>query len=472
MKRAYFRSILFNILFYLSTLLACLALLPTLVLPRSAFMWVVHLWLAIVVFLEKYVMGLTYEIRGKENLPESGSYIVAAKHQSAYETMKLHPLFGDPAIVLKKELLMIPLWGWFLKKSDVIAIDRSSPKTANESLIAGARHIQAAGRPIVIFPQGTRVPPHVSTKEKPYKMGVTRIQEATDLPIIPVATNTGMFWPRSGFFKSPGKVVFDILKPIPPGGKKDETIKALEQQIEERSFQLMEEAKNNQKTPSPLPLVLSLVVLTGLCAGYYYIWMTAAEQVKRAYIDFSNNIKGASRIHTPPEVTGFPFEMVLSVEEDRIENPEGSVEIHDIEARGWPIPGADIDITTGPITIEYHRWKAPLKFESMTATVDYMPDVLTLHENELIQNDFKAGLTGEIDFSQQPVPEMDLELHLDHHHAFVDELVKNKMLNKNAGMLASTVISSFANQDGEVEVPITQKKRNLYVGPIKVWEIP
>ena len=130
LKPNYVRSIFYNLSFYGLTALACVLCLPALLLPRKLAMWVVYGFVYTNAFLERYVMNLRYEVRGVENLPDNGSFIVASKHQSAFETMKLHIVFKDPAVILKKELLSIPLWGWYLAKSDVIAIDRSSKKAA------------------------------------------------------------------------------------------------------------------------------------------------------------------------------------------------------------------------------------------------------------------------------------------------------------------------------------------------------
>jgi len=192
--------------------------------------------------LERWILNLKYEVRGAEHLPTSGAYIVASKHQSAFETMKLHILFKDPAVILKKELLSIPLWGWYLAKSDVIAIDRSSRSAAVESIKAGALHMKEMGRPIVIFPQGTRVYPETTTKEKPYKIGVARVQDATQLPIIPMAMNAGVYWPRNAFWKSSGTVVFEFLPPIEAGIDSTTLMTALEDGIENTSNALMKEA--------------------------------------------------------------------------------------------------------------------------------------------------------------------------------------------------------------------------------------
>jgi len=247
MKRNYIRSLLYNFAFYTLTLVACLVFLPALILPRPVAMFVVSLYTYLNSFLEFVLLGLRYEIRGREHLPDDGAFIVAAKHQSEYETLKLHALFKDPAIILKKELLSIPLWGWYLKKSDVIAIDRSTPDAAIQSIKSGAKRMQAAGRPIVIFPQGTRVLPEIKTDQKPYKIGIARVQEATGLPIIPMAMNTGMFWPRSNFWKSSGTVVFEFLPPIEAGLEKGALMKALETAIEPASEALMKEALDAQQ---------------------------------------------------------------------------------------------------------------------------------------------------------------------------------------------------------------------------------
>ena len=246
MKRAIFRSIIFNILFVGLTALLCVALLPTLILPRRFYMMTVRTFVHKVHFLERTVLGLRYEVRGREHLPKDGSYIVAAKHQSAYETMKLHILWRDPAVILKRELLRIPLWGMYLKKSDPIAIDRSTPDAAIESIQEGAKRMQAQNRPIVIFPQGTRVGVETTAAERPYKIGVARVQEATGLPIVPMAMNAGMFWPKGSFLKSSGTVVFEFLPPIEAGLERGKLLKKLETVTEDATKSLMNEARESE----------------------------------------------------------------------------------------------------------------------------------------------------------------------------------------------------------------------------------
>lgn len=239
------RSILFNICFYTITAIACVVFIPALLLPRSAILWVTRFWLSIVYFLEKNILNLTFEIRGKENIPTDQNYIVAAKHQSAYETLKLHHLFSDPTVVLKKELLSIPLFGNFLNKVGVIAINRSNKEEAIKSIIKGAKIMQDQGRPIIIFPQGTRVSTNATIKEKPYKGGIAKMYSHTDMPIVPLALNSGMFWGRNSFIKKTGKVIFEFLPPIESGLPSKEVMKLLEYRLEEKSNALMIEASQN-----------------------------------------------------------------------------------------------------------------------------------------------------------------------------------------------------------------------------------
>jgi 1-acyl-sn-glycerol-3-phosphate acyltransferase len=242
------RSILFNILFYgIWTPFACTAGLPATALPnRKATLWVAQTYQKGAHILMKYVLGLDCEIRGEEYRPKDGtSCLVGAKHYSAYETLHLFLLFDDPAIILKRELLSLPLFGWFLKKLDVIAIDRGNRTEAMESLYTGARKVQGANRPIVIFPQGTRVAIDATTAQKPYKAGIIKLYSELNVPIIPLAMNSGAFWPRNSFWKKGGKVVFEFLPHVPAGLPAPEALKMLEDRIETASAKLVQEALAN-----------------------------------------------------------------------------------------------------------------------------------------------------------------------------------------------------------------------------------
>lgn len=238
------RSILFNILFYgLWTPLVCISMAPCLIFPRGFTVWVASMYQSVSYYMAKYILGIDYEVRGLEHRPSTGAYIVASKHQSAYETLLLYALFGDPTIILKKELLSLPLFGWFLKKLDVIAIDRGNSAAAKASLQTGAAKMKAQGRPIVIYPQGTRVAVDATTAEKPYKGGISKIYAQTDLPVLPVALNTGLYWPRNSFWKHPGKVIVEFLPLIPAGEEPESIVRRLESIIEPASKRLIAEGR-------------------------------------------------------------------------------------------------------------------------------------------------------------------------------------------------------------------------------------
>lgn len=242
------RSLLFNISFYVFSVLFSILALPFLVFPRPVILFIARIYAHLVYALERTLIDLRYEVRGMENLPKEGSYLVAAKHQSAYETLKLYRLFDDPSIILKHGLLYIPIWGWFLARLDIIGINRKNRESAMTSIIEGALRMKEQGRPIIIFPQGTRVKTHITADKKPYKGGIIKMYNATDLPIIPMALNSGLFWGKNSFIKKPGTVVFEFLPAIEPGLPDKKVMQAIEERLETNSIRLMDEAK--EKNPS------------------------------------------------------------------------------------------------------------------------------------------------------------------------------------------------------------------------------
>ncbi len=235
------RSIAFNILFYAGSLFISTILLWTLLLPENKCLAIItNVYARYVIFIEKYVLNLKLEIRGLENLPKDGKYIIAAKHQSAYETLNMPYMkeFNFPVIILKKELIYIPLWGWYPPKLGFIAINRGSGTTAMRSIIRGSKKSIENGRPVIIYPQGTRA--KIGTKP-PYKPGIALIYKELKLPIIPIALNSGVFWGKNAFFKKSGTVIFEILPPIESGLKPKAMLKTLEEQIETTSNKLIKE---------------------------------------------------------------------------------------------------------------------------------------------------------------------------------------------------------------------------------------
>jgi 1-acyl-sn-glycerol-3-phosphate acyltransferase len=232
------RSLVFAAAMIVITGMLCFALLWGLLLPHRAMLPIVLLWQRAIEVLERSIMGITYRVIGKEYIPV-GSCIIASKHQSAWETFKLHILFGDPAIVLKKELLRIPLWGWFLGRSGSIPIDRAGGIEALKSMIDTARAAAAQGRKIVIFPQGTRIPPG---QARPYKSGVAALYQDLNLPIVPMALNSGLRWPKTTLLKKPGLITIEFLPPIPPGLTRSEVMDRLKRELESTSDRLLQEA--------------------------------------------------------------------------------------------------------------------------------------------------------------------------------------------------------------------------------------
>lgn len=225
------RSNGFNLLFYLWSVFMVLAFAPALLLPYQVTVWGQRQWARGVNFLMRLSAGIHVEFRGLEHRPRTGA-IVAAKHQSAWDTLIWHVILDDPAIVMKKELLDIPVYGWMCRKSRMIAVDRKAGTKALRTMLEDGRAAVEQGRPIVIFPQGTRAAPGASVKDVPYQPGVSALYRGLDVPVVPVALNSGLFWPRRQFLRRPGTIVLEFLEPIPPGLPRKEFDALLRQRIE------------------------------------------------------------------------------------------------------------------------------------------------------------------------------------------------------------------------------------------------
>jgi len=225
---SWLRALLFNIAFFGVTALLGVAALPLLLAPRRVVMAFGRFWARCVLALAKAIVGLDGEIRGIEHLP-SGACLIAMKHQSAWDTLILPVVLGDPACIVKRELLLLPFYGWYAARAGSIAIDRTAGAGALRRMIAAARPIAAQGRPIVIFPEGTRVAPG---DRLPYQPGVAALYQALALPLVPAAVNSGLFWGRRSFIKRPGRITLEFLEPIPPGWPRRQVMAELEQRID------------------------------------------------------------------------------------------------------------------------------------------------------------------------------------------------------------------------------------------------
>lgn len=238
------RSLAFNALFYLNTLFWLLVALPTFFMPYRGIIGVAKAWGRTNLVLLRVVAGIDCEIRGREKIP-SGPLIVAAKHQSAWETFALLPLFDNPLFILKRELQWIPIFGWLTIKGRMVPVDRRKGSRALVDMTERARTELADGRQLIIFPEGTRRP---AGAEPRYKYGVALLYVAEGVPCLPIALNSGLFWPRRSLRRKPGTVIVEILDPIAPGLDRDEFFARLQHDIETATARLIEEAKTHTHT--------------------------------------------------------------------------------------------------------------------------------------------------------------------------------------------------------------------------------
>lgn len=243
------RSLLYGVAFYVATALFLLLGSWLLVAPRAWAMQGLRLHGLACLWLLEAIVGTRLEVRGRERLPQ-GPVLVAAKHQSAWDTFALVPLFRDPAIVLKEELKWIPFYGWFCIKFEHILVKRERAAVALKAMVADARDRAGQGREVVIFPEGTRRAPGAPPD---YKPGVVALYEALQLPCVPLALNSGLFWPRRSFRRYPGTIVVEILEPIPPGLSRAEFRTQLIERIETAAARLIAEA-GAAPNPPPLPI--------------------------------------------------------------------------------------------------------------------------------------------------------------------------------------------------------------------------
>ena len=225
------RSLLFNLFFYTGIVVVFIIALPALILPPKITLIFGKFLGYYVVFIVKIFLNTKVEFRGTNNIPKNEKYFVASAHQSMFETFALQSVLDYPVFILKKELLKIPLFGLYLKKIKSIEITRDTPTKDNLNFFDKvASIIKNEKRPLLIFPQGTRVKPE---EKVPFKKGVGRIYEVLNIACVPVALNSGKVWPKKGIIKYPGKITVSFLEPIKPGLNRDEFIKNLEIKIYE-----------------------------------------------------------------------------------------------------------------------------------------------------------------------------------------------------------------------------------------------
>ena len=230
----YLRSALFLIWFATISLVLNVVCLPLLAFPGQATIWAANKWARLILFGLKHIAGLGMEVRGR---PPEGAALIAAKHFSTWETIALLALLRAPAIVIKRELLRIPLYGWYAIKQGMIPIDRGSGASAIRRMHAAAKRAIDRGQPIVIFPEGTRKKPGAPPD---YKPGVAALYSLLGLPCVPMTHNSGLFW-CGWFVRRPGTIIVEYLEPIPAGLKRDEFMAVLETKLEDATNNLLKE---------------------------------------------------------------------------------------------------------------------------------------------------------------------------------------------------------------------------------------
>jgi len=225
----FIRSLIFNIFLYVGLILIFILAIPTLILPSKFTIFFGRVSAKYLVLILKIILNTKVIFHGEENLKKVDNFFVASAHQSMFETFALQIPLDGPIFILKKELLNIPLFGWYLRKIGSIAIVRDTTTRENLNFFDKVRErIETSKRPLLIFPQGTRVK---LDEQPPFKKGVGRIYKALNLPCIPVALNTGKVWPKNSFLKYPGDIHISFLEPIMSGKNNEEFVKDIENKI-------------------------------------------------------------------------------------------------------------------------------------------------------------------------------------------------------------------------------------------------
>ncbi len=231
------RSIAFTIAFYLYSTICALLMVPLFVCPRAWTTRALTLHGKGVVVLLRWIAGIRFEVRGLENLPK-GAALVAGKHHAFFDIFGSFTVMNDACFVLKKELAWVPFVGWYAAKAEMVVVDRAAHSAALRKLVKDAKERFSNARQLVIFAEGTRKTPGEPTD---YKPGIAALYRELEMPVTPLALNTGVHWPAHGFKRIPGTIVFEFLPPIPPGLKRGEFMRELESRIETASNALIAE---------------------------------------------------------------------------------------------------------------------------------------------------------------------------------------------------------------------------------------
>lgn len=240
------RSLLFNIAFYLNNAIQMIVFSPFFFLGPRSFAWaIVRFWSRSHLWLMKVIVGTDHVVRGLENMPQGG-FIIAPKHQSAWDTFAFLPWWPDPTYILKRQLMWVPVFGWYIARMSMIAIDRGDREKSVRSINKGAQQAIDNNRQIIIYPEGTRRP---AGAPPAYKHGVAHLYERLHVPVVPIAHMAGLYWPRRSFMRHPGLIEVEVLEPIPPGLTREEFLATLINRIETACDQMLLRAADSDNPP-------------------------------------------------------------------------------------------------------------------------------------------------------------------------------------------------------------------------------
>lgn len=242
----FLKSFVFNALFYLTTLVQMIIFAPSYFMGKRIDGWrVPKRWAHINFWLQKKIIGADHVVEGLENIPD-GPYIIAPKHQTSWDTYAFLPHFRDPVLILKRSLMRIPIFGQYVARMEMIAIDRGSREQARAQVLEGAKEAFANNRELLIYPEGTRRP---IGAEPAYKKGIAHIYAGANVPVMPIAHNAGLYWPARSFLRYPGTAKVRFLKPIEPGLTIPEFMERLITETEQACDELLLEAARSDSPP-------------------------------------------------------------------------------------------------------------------------------------------------------------------------------------------------------------------------------
>lgn len=502
----FLRSLLFNIVFFSYTAFICIFLLWSLLLSRYRAWQVYNAYFKSVYWLEVLILGLKVKVEGLEHLPEDGKYIVAAKHQSAHETMIFPLLLHDPAIIMKKGLMQIPLWGWYAKKAGMIGVDRGGRQKAIASIVEGSKRVFVDNRPLIMFPQGTRTQLTDTTLNRPYKGGIAKIYQQVHCPIVPAALNTGVFWGKNTFIKKAGTATIKFLPPIPPDLPPDEMMKKLEQAIEPESAKLVEEAQAKLRDDefkngvADIFGIITLLIL--LWSGY---WLYMAKAVEHAMVDMRADMQQEGPVQVSFEdvsTSGYPFKIELNIKDIKVNAPTITANIPALTARAFPIPGYPITIESrAPITL------TPLvKSQEQEFVIDYLGLEIENAVPPLFKNDsepqsyflksmlLKSGMLtmrafGNISLDEETMAHNgELVLILEGYEKYLQDMIEKDIMERAPAMFFLAMLKNQSEQwleqarnDNRQDIPtLTQdaiiipfniRNNEIYAGMFKIGSL-